>query len=118
MRRLGRRLSAAIRAMYPLVDSGVGTVENEKAAAKVGKALRVVDGITADLAAVRPPADVRGDHRHLVVALGRLGSELGTLMVVLQHGGPKPIGSYTVLPALQQIARATSDMTNKGYEIN
>ena len=118
MRRLGRRLSAAMRGMYPLVDTGVGTEENRQAAAKVEKARVVVTETTATLAALAPPADVRVDHQHLVAALGRLGSELDTLVRVLQHGGPKPFGNYTEFGALGQIARATSDMTRKGYTIN
>jgi hypothetical protein len=118
MKVLGGNLSAAVRSMYPLTDNGVGSKENADAVKKVENARATVTKVDVALQALAPPPDIRADHEKLVDAVGKLGTELDALIHVLEHGGPRPLGSYTEFAALTQIARATDDMTNKGYVIN
>jgi predicted small lipoprotein YifL len=118
MQRYGRTVSRSIEGLYPLVDRQVGSEANKEAAAKVEKARATVGQVAASLAALIPPAPVRGDHRRLVVSLGKLQAELATLEKVLEQGGSKPFGTYTEFGALQTIRIVTDDMTKKGFSVD
>ena len=117
MQKLGKTLALSVEGMFPLVDGSPGTQAAAGALTKVEKTRTVVTQIRTELAGIVAPAPVRKDHQHLVASLGDLLGELDTLIGVLQHGGSKPFGSYTVFGALNTVALITSDMKKKGYAV-
>jgi len=118
MQRLGHRLSASMKNMYPIVDTQPGAAASLATAAKIEQTEAVVVSVTEAVRAIVPPPPIRADHQRLVQGLHELGVELNELIHVLKKGGPKPFGAYASFASLRTIGQVTANIQKKGYAID
>jgi hypothetical protein len=117
-----RTLNAAglkLSAVFGTVD--VGTRNANQLAVRVRRARTTLDGVTAKLAAVKPPKAAEGPHGKLVVALKTLSTDLKLLGQAAASGYPKSIAEARarlsapgrqVVAAIQQLQQAGFDVNN------
>jgi len=112
----GERLSA----VFGLVDQNNQTLS--QFATKVARARRTLDGVTADLAGVKPPEQADQAHERLVASLRELSVELRNLAAAARSGSQKRTDlarqqlsapARAILAAIQQLQQAGFDV-NRG----
>ena len=117
MRALGGTLGKTIDRLYPIDSGTAGSAVSRASAARVDRARKVVAGVQAQLATMKPPAKIAADHRHLQAAVAALAAQMAKLSAALRSGDTDTFNGLSQLPAVRGVSAATDAMVRAGYDV-